>query len=342
MNYYEHHIGDYDEATSHLTACEDGIYSRLIRKYMAKEEALPNDLPALQRLVRARTREEKKAVATVLSEFFILVGDVWHQHTCDEAIEKFRAGEPERELKKANEDNRLKRHREERAKLFKALTEAGLHAPWNTGMSELREMVAKLSATPPEAVPATAPETQLQPLPATAPATPATATQSPLPTTQTPVLKPSKPSEVVVDLRAQASNADLVPTTALDWVRFFADEHGIQTDTYSAKGREKFWPLAQGWIDAKISIGKMRETCAKAKEDATEPIMYLPSYVNSVLINAQSRAAQPPKQKPLHRMTDNELLAEATRVKADSYKCSRDELIDRITNKRKQLEGVAA
>ncbi|HVM93903.1 MAG TPA: YdaU family protein [Terriglobales bacterium] len=182
MNYYEHHIGDYDEATSHLTACEDGIYCRLIRKYMAKEQPLPDDLPALQRLVRARTREEKNAVASILTEFFYLRDGFWHQKTCDEVIEKFHAGKPEREVKKANEDNRLKKHREERSALFRALTEVGEHAPWNTPMGELREMVKRVTAT--------APETLSQPLPATAPATPATATQTPIPNTQYPDIKP--------------------------------------------------------------------------------------------------------------------------------------------------------
>lgn len=32
MNYYEHHIGDYDQATAHLTACEDGIYGLTARR----------------------------------------------------------------------------------------------------------------------------------------------------------------------------------------------------------------------------------------------------------------------------------------------------------------------
>jgi uncharacterized protein YdaU (DUF1376 family) len=89
VNYYEHHIGDYDEATAHLTACEDGIYSRLIRKYMATEKPLPAELKALQRLVRARTREEKDAVETVLEEFFELRDDGWHQHRCDETIARY-------------------------------------------------------------------------------------------------------------------------------------------------------------------------------------------------------------------------------------------------------------
>lgn len=89
MNYYEHHIGDYDEATAHLTACEDGIYSRLIRKYYSTEKALPNDIPALQRLVRARSRDEKAAVKTILEEFFDLREDGWHQKRCDEDLARY-------------------------------------------------------------------------------------------------------------------------------------------------------------------------------------------------------------------------------------------------------------
>lgn len=89
MNYYEHHIGDYDEATAHLTACEDGIYSRLIRKYMASEKPLPADVKTLQRLVRARARDEKEAVQTILDEFFELHEDGWHQKRCDETIARY-------------------------------------------------------------------------------------------------------------------------------------------------------------------------------------------------------------------------------------------------------------
>ncbi len=89
MNYYEHHIGDYDQATAHLSAVEDGIYSRLIRRYMATERPLPGDLKAVQRLVRAHSRDEKTAVATVLAEFFSLKDGEYFQHRCDEEIARF-------------------------------------------------------------------------------------------------------------------------------------------------------------------------------------------------------------------------------------------------------------
>lgn len=90
MNYYEHHLGDYAEATAHLSFIEDAAYSRLIRKYYAMERPLPADLKAVQRLVGARSDEEREAISAVLEEFFTLQDDGWHNHRCDEEIGKFR------------------------------------------------------------------------------------------------------------------------------------------------------------------------------------------------------------------------------------------------------------
>ena len=90
MNYYEHHIGDYAEATSHLTFVEDAAYSRLIRKYYATEKPLPSDVKHVQRLINARTRDERNAVALVLNEFFILKDDGWHQARCDHEIARYK------------------------------------------------------------------------------------------------------------------------------------------------------------------------------------------------------------------------------------------------------------
>lgn len=188
MNWFEHHIGDYDKNTSHLTACEDGIYHRLIRRYYDKEAPLPADVNEVKRLARARSREEKSAVAAVLTEFFFLGVDGWHHKVCDEAIAKFRAGEPEREAKQKNEDTRLARHREERANLFKVINLAGEHRAWNTPIADLRELAAKLQAAQPATETATPPATPAT-QPATATATPATATQPPVPNHQPPPTK---------------------------------------------------------------------------------------------------------------------------------------------------------
>ena len=90
MNYYEHHIGDYAEATAHLTFIEDATYSRLIRKYYATEKPLPVDVKIVQRLINARSKEEKNAVVSVLNEFFNLTDDGWRQERCDHEIARFK------------------------------------------------------------------------------------------------------------------------------------------------------------------------------------------------------------------------------------------------------------
>ena len=191
MNYYEHHIGDYDASTTHLTWAEDLAYTRLVRLYCRKELPIPVDLADACRLIRATSREQKAAVESVLREFFVLQADGWHHTRYDDAIARYRAGEPEREAKKANEDTRLRRHREERADLFGKLTAAGLHAPWNVAIGELRSMVQALpstsKATHSELSPATKPAKPATP--ATALATPATATQEPIANSQEPVTK---------------------------------------------------------------------------------------------------------------------------------------------------------
>jgi uncharacterized protein YdaU (DUF1376 family) len=68
---------------------EDAAYSRLIRKYYAQEKPLPVELKAVQRLVGARTKEEREAVEAVLSEFFHLLDDGWHNTRCDEEIARY-------------------------------------------------------------------------------------------------------------------------------------------------------------------------------------------------------------------------------------------------------------
>ena len=90
MNYYEHHIGDYAEATAHLTFIEDATYSRLIRKYYATEKPLPIDVKLVQRLINARSKEEKNSVISVLNEFFTLTDDGWRQVRCDHEIARFK------------------------------------------------------------------------------------------------------------------------------------------------------------------------------------------------------------------------------------------------------------
>lgn len=86
MNYYEHHLGDYAKDTLHLTMIEHGAYRLLLDRYYATEQGIPED--QAHRVARARTKEEKQAVDTILSEFFTLDGDVWINERAEEEIQK--------------------------------------------------------------------------------------------------------------------------------------------------------------------------------------------------------------------------------------------------------------
>lgn len=87
MNFYKHHLGDYAAATAHLSWDEDCAYRRLIDVYYKREAPIDADLKLACRLVRASTPSQKRAVESVLQEFFTLESDGWHQKRCDEEIE---------------------------------------------------------------------------------------------------------------------------------------------------------------------------------------------------------------------------------------------------------------
>ena len=89
MNYYSHHMGDFDRATRHLTRVERSIYRDLIEVYYDTEKELTLDMAALCRKVIARTNEEATAVEQVLNEFFIKTPTGWFHSRCDEEIEAY-------------------------------------------------------------------------------------------------------------------------------------------------------------------------------------------------------------------------------------------------------------
>lgn len=121
MNYYEHHIGDYDSATAHLSLLEDAVYRRLISRYYRTEFPLPAEPKAVCRLVRARSKLERDTVADVLQEFFELRADGWHNSRCDAEIARFRERQGDVSEKRENEKERQRRHRVERKQMFSEL-----------------------------------------------------------------------------------------------------------------------------------------------------------------------------------------------------------------------------
>ena len=90
INFYPHHIGDYLTATAHLSWLEDCAYRRLLDVYYSREQTLPVDVAQTCRLVRAISKDERKAVETVLQEFFMLTESGWSHGRCEQEIEKAR------------------------------------------------------------------------------------------------------------------------------------------------------------------------------------------------------------------------------------------------------------
>lgn len=91
MNYYPHHIGDFNSATRHLTRIERSVYRDLIDLYYDTEAELTLDFNALCRLIIARSDEERTAVEQVLNEFFTKTEQGWFHDRCDDEIQKYRA-----------------------------------------------------------------------------------------------------------------------------------------------------------------------------------------------------------------------------------------------------------
>lgn len=90
MHHYQHHIGDFNNATRHLTRVERSVYRDLIELYYDTEQPLIGDEKALMRKILAHSEEEKEAVSNVLDEFFILSGGSFHHDRCDDEIEKYK------------------------------------------------------------------------------------------------------------------------------------------------------------------------------------------------------------------------------------------------------------
>jgi uncharacterized protein YdaU (DUF1376 family) len=87
MHWFKLHIGDYAQATAHLTWLEDAAYFRCLRKYYS-DHGLPADLGVVQRLVGARSKQEKEAVERVINEFFFVDGNFYRNKRAEEEIVK--------------------------------------------------------------------------------------------------------------------------------------------------------------------------------------------------------------------------------------------------------------
>ena len=90
MNFYPHHIGDFNNATRHLTRVERSVYREAIELYYDTESVLTRDLVKLEKRLLCRDNEEKQALKDILDEFFELQPDGYFHERCDCEITKYR------------------------------------------------------------------------------------------------------------------------------------------------------------------------------------------------------------------------------------------------------------
>lgn len=83
-------------------------------------------------------------------------------------------------------------------------------------------------------------------------------------------------------------NPSTVPKQWADWARWWHDTRGVEVAANDVRERKRFVPLANRWIAAGISVGRMAEALEAAERDSTEPIAYLPAYTDRVLASLQT------------------------------------------------------
>jgi uncharacterized protein YdaU (DUF1376 family) len=91
VNYYPHHIGDFNAGTVRFERLERWIYRDMIEVYYDTEQPLPADLNAICRKIGVRSEEERAIVQMLLDEKFTLEADGYHHERCDAEIAEYRA-----------------------------------------------------------------------------------------------------------------------------------------------------------------------------------------------------------------------------------------------------------
>lgn len=91
MHFYQKNIGDFNNATRHLTRVERSLFSDAIELYYDTEKPLTTDINKLNRLLLAHSQEEKDALLVVLNEFFTLTDEGYFNKRCNEEILKYQA-----------------------------------------------------------------------------------------------------------------------------------------------------------------------------------------------------------------------------------------------------------
>jgi uncharacterized protein YdaU (DUF1376 family) len=89
-SWYARYPGDYMRDTSHLSLSEHGAYNRLLDHYYSTGRSLPASKDAVYRICGAFGETERAAVDSILSQFFTLTEDGYHNPRSDRELAKRR------------------------------------------------------------------------------------------------------------------------------------------------------------------------------------------------------------------------------------------------------------
>lgn len=90
MNYYQHHIGDFNNATRHLSLVERAIYRDLLDMYYDTESAIDaSNLDRLARRLQCITDDQVEALKYILDEFFKLEDGLHVNSRCEREIAEY-------------------------------------------------------------------------------------------------------------------------------------------------------------------------------------------------------------------------------------------------------------
>jgi len=84
MNYYQFHIADFALHTRHLSLEEEAVYRRLLDYYYDTEQPIPKETDSVIRRLRLGSYAE--TVALILTDFFVLQADGWHNLRADQEV----------------------------------------------------------------------------------------------------------------------------------------------------------------------------------------------------------------------------------------------------------------
>ncbi|MNK69781.1 hypothetical protein D3C87_891770 [compost metagenome] len=288
MNYYPHHIGDYLKDTAHLTMIEDGAYRRLIDLYYLHEQPLPSEKRQVYRLARASSPAEKKAIDTILDEYFSLSDDGWMHRRCEEELSRSRGKTEGGDTKRENEKERQRRHRQRRAYLFEALRGHGITPAWDTATAELQDELSRVEKRNGHA-PVTPPVTR-----------DATAIHKPITNNQEPKggEPPSSPPESRDRSGTETGNYLPDPTP-----------YGTMAKLLRAQGltdANPGNPTLRAWVDKGLNADEALAGLQAARSSKSAPNPMSWAYLARVLESQRNKAAQTIPEKTDRKPTTSE------------------------------------